>query len=147
MPPLQSRQFWKANPNQLALPGLEEHAHAGANLLAQGAHFKAEHVNEPGEPPRASLYALSGDNYRVGELHWLADDVGRGEIGLVETHQRAQRNGVASALYGLGRQMARVKPQHSPDRTEEGDAWAQKVTKKYGGKVPPLRDGEHTSLY
>jgi hypothetical protein len=44
MPPLSSRQFWKANPNQMALPGLEEHSHPGARVLAQG--FRFEHHDE-----------------------------------------------------------------------------------------------------
>jgi hypothetical protein len=43
---------------------------------------------------------------------------------------------LATALYGIGRTMARVKPRHSTDRTSEGDVWAPKASAKYGGPVP-----------
>jgi hypothetical protein len=59
----------------------------------------------------------------------------------VPSHER--HKGIASVLYGMGREMARVKPRHSIERTTAGDKWAKEVSKKYGGKVPKknvLRD-------
>jgi len=149
------KQFWKENPNQMALPGMEEHAHPGTPLLAKGYHFKAEKLDfsdedtsaDDPDSEAASLTAYRpGENPQehepVGELTWRSKETNtsggshfpRGEIAWVES--REPKQGIASALYGMGRQMAAVKPEHSAYRTPEGDDWAPRVSAKYGGRVP-----------
>jgi hypothetical protein len=133
MPDLNDKQFWKANPNQMALPGLEEHAHPGAVHLAQGYRFRVETNTDPQNRTGFSLYAFNPQKRMAAELHWGSV---RGRIGWVEAHERGK--GLASALYGMGRTMASVKPQHSPVRSRSGDKWAKAVSKRYGGRVPKM---------
>ena len=136
MPELNDAQFsgWKANPNQMALPGMEDLSHPGAHVLAQGYHF--EHtVDEFGT---RSLWAMKG-THLGGYLQWQQheDYEPRGEIQMVKTEDRGR--GLASSMYGMGRTMARVKPVHSIVRSRLGNEWAHKVSERYRGRIPPGR--------
>ena len=145
MPPVNHRQFFKANPNQMAFPGMEEHAHPGAKALAEGysfhfnavpdpttktrnAHLLELSLQKPGEPPASTLNWV--------DLKQPDFELGPGEISMVETRPGEEGKGLASALYGVGRTMARIKPRHSTKRTQSGDRWARSVSQKYGGRVP-----------
>ena len=130
MPPVNAQQFWKNNPNQMALPGMEEHSHPGALHLAQGYHFDT-YVGKQAVRVRAKHPDIVQG--AAASLRW---DKSSGEIGGVGTRESHQHQGLATALYGMGRTMTRVKPQHSPIRTDEGDAWALKASAKYGGRIP-----------
>lgn len=136
------RQFWKEQPNQLSFPGLEGQAHPGAKLLAEGTvhHFSAQSWAQRGGPAGAGLYARNSQGEMLGRLDWMTDPASKGEIANVETSaERGGRGkGIATALYGMGRQLASVKPQHSGIRTSEGSGWARHVSRIHGGKVPPL---------
>jgi hypothetical protein len=135
MPEVNKEQFWKANPNQMALPGMEELSHPGATALSQGYHFE-HHVN----PYQAGLMAHDSEGV-VSELHWrVRDGSGKGEIGWVHTIPSEHRQGLATALYGIGRRMAAVKPKHSDDRSFEGDRFAESSAAAYGGPVPRNRN-------
>jgi len=145
---LNSSQFWKQNVNQMALPGFEEESHPGAPLLAEGYTFE----HRESELPHSSLYTLeaySPEGDSAGFMEWghRRDDSGHhsalGRIQMVSTHRGYQHEGVATALYGMGRRFARIKPQHDTRRTWEGDRWARSTTEKFGGRVPKrntLRD-------
>jgi GNAT superfamily N-acetyltransferase len=137
-----SPHLWKEgpSPSQMALPGMEQHAHPGAVHLAQGYRFETS-----GEYPM--IVAKKGDE-KAGYLSWRGhDDRGSsaaekgprpaGEITMVKTEPEHQRKGLASAMYGMGRQLATQPPEHSTIRTPKGDKWAKAVTKKHGGSVPP----------
>lgn len=152
MPEVSRAQFLKANPNQQALPGMEKVSHPGAALLSQGYSFSHESTRLPGE--------YGGFSGTAGEGHTLmAHDeagkvagylqypdkstapkrwggLGQGEIAMVETHRDHRHKGIATALYGIGREMARVKPRHSTARTNQGDPWAKTTVEKFGGRVP-----------
>jgi hypothetical protein len=58
------------------------------------------------------------------------------DISWINAHPDHRGEGIATAMYGVGRTMARVKPRHSNDRTEDGDVWAPKSAARYGGPVP-----------
>jgi hypothetical protein len=139
-------QFFTANPNQMALPGMEEHSHPGAKALSQGYRFEHErtvarvgpwathyHSLKATHPDVAASPEVGMDREVAAKLDWR--DQG-GEISMVQTQPSQQRQGLATALYGIGRTMTTRKPQHSPRRTIEGNAWAPAASKKYGGRVP-----------
>lgn len=126
----------------MALPGLEEHSHPGARLLSQGYRFSHEVIpGEEGENPEISVVrAVHPDPAKPSwnHLQWMSDKTGRGEILQVEVNQEDERHqGVASAMLGVGRELAHIKPQHSPTRTPAGEGWARATAKRFGGRVPP----------
>ena len=68
----------------------------------------------------------------AGHLNWSSSG-----IRSIVVAPNLQRQGIGTALWNEGHRLAsehaRVpKPKHSPDRTEEGDAWARSV----GGRLP-----------
>lgn len=117
------------NPNQFALPGMEEHAHAGAKHLAQGYRFEMETAHKV-KPSRTDhtheLRAVAHDGRLASRLEWSGseDDYGSypGEIGSVKSYayddvfggevdRRARSlegvtshkgRGLASALFEMG---------------------------------------------
>lgn len=135
-------QLWKGNPNQMALPGMEKHAHAGAEMLARGVTFKtAARVGRLGQT--MGLYAhvpvtkggvKTGQSRPAAELLWKTGS--GGEINWVHTKGKYQGKGIASTLYGVGRDLATVQPNHSAVRTTDGDAFAHSSSNRYGGFVP-----------
>jgi hypothetical protein len=146
------QQFWKANPNQMALPGMEELSHPGAMHLAQGYHFKSMHTSETelmtahhpqwGEQELAALdWRRKGTYPEWSDEGWLHHRP-RGEITWVKTNDSAdsEKKGLATAMYGMARTMTRVKARHSTDRTSQGDQWTPKSAAKYGGPVPKNRN-------
>jgi ribosomal protein S18 acetylase RimI-like enzyme len=54
-----------------------------------------------------------------------------GRLMNVEVEPQHQRKGIATAMWQHAERSG-IKPQHSPHRTDEGQAWASKV----GGKLP-----------
>lgn len=54
------------------------------------------------------------------------------EIQSVDVDPAHRRKGLASAMWNWAQDNARPKPKHSPDRTDDGDAWARSV----GGRLP-----------
>ena len=155
---LAKRQFFKENPNQMALPGLEEHAHAGAPILAQGLRIEHRVADNHDLTNMAGTHTLAAvdDSTEYSEraaphlrtaakLTWNAGtekdtNAGykRGEITGVFTQERQRQKGIATQLYGVGRTMMKnvPKPEHSPTRTPDGDKFAEKSSGKYGGKIP-----------
>lgn len=82
--------------------------------------------------------------------HRVSAQVGGNEIGhmswskhglhFIDVNPEHRRQGVATALWNEGHRIASadpsvVKPAHTPDRTDSGDAWARSV----GGKLPRRR--------
>lgn len=68
----------------------------------------------------------------VGNMRWSPQQVRN-----VMVNESHQRQGVATAMWNEGHRLAsenaRIpQPKHSPDRTNEGDAWARSV----GGRLP-----------
>lgn len=142
MPEVNRQQFLKANPNQMALPGMEEHSHPGARALSQGFHFTVGHWGSDGNYGEIGAVHEDWGDQNVAELNWRQKNHSgpKGEITWVHTNPEHQGQGLATALYGIGRTMARVKPKHSTDRSDEGEAWAPKASAKYGGRVPKRRN-------
>ena len=137
MPSLNRDQFWKANPNQMALPGMEDISpNPAAPHLARGYHVVAGH-----DPYDGSFLQIRKPGTAGARLDWSTLPLSNrtrpsGEIQMVKTGPGEERQGLATALYGIGRTMARVKPQHSVVRTRRGDSWALKASASYGGRVP-----------
>jgi hypothetical protein len=97
-----------------------------------GLQFNLKHY-----PPSES--GISFDQYR------LAANVGETEVGHMSWSHKGvhfieattPRQGIATALWNEGHRLAAenpavVRPQHSADRTDSGDAWARAV----GGRLP-----------
>ena len=139
MAELNRAQFWKDNPNQMALPGMEEHAHPLAEALSHGMHVKTEFNDDYGAVPTVKTSLVHPGGWTVAQLNTVTEKTRghpKGEIDWVGTDPAFRRRGYASALYRAGRGMTTIKPNHSGDRTPEGDKWARAVTAKYGGRVP-----------
>jgi hypothetical protein len=142
------------NVNQFALPGMEEHAHAGARHLAMGRGFLYERtpLDAPGDAGNHTLemYAPeSGRMARVGHLEWSGSNVPEkeppfkghypGEINRVGTNRFFQHQGIASTLYKMADDPNvftgdDTRPLHSTMRTRAGEAWSKAV----GGWDPDL---------
>lgn len=69
-------------------------------------------------------------------MQWRDED---GRIEHISVNNDMRRRGIATAMWNRAHQLAEERgipaPQHSPQRTPDGDAWAKKV----GGNVPRLR--------
>lgn len=97
-------------------------------------------VAKPGQP-FAGQHRVEVRHKRkfVGGMRWSADETkhyDRGEITDVKVNAEHRRKGVATAMYNYAVNSGiEPAPQHSPARSEAGDAWAYKT----GGHVPPLR--------
>lgn len=144
------------NINQFALPGMEEHAHAGAKFLAEGKGFHYERFPETPSGRRDSgdhvleMYEPeNGRMVRAGHLLWHGSNQSNeaphspfpGEIANVGTNRFSERKGVASALYKMAEDPNvytgnDTRPLHSPFRTMAGVAWSSKV----GGWDPDMDD-------
>lgn len=154
MPEVSRAQFLKADPNQQAMPGMENLSHPGAALLSQGYLFDHESQpfqnlngdSRPGAGSHHFLNVMTPEGHHAGSMSWTEGNEKRvigsrwghspGEISGIEVSSDHQGRGIATAMYGIGRQMARVKPRHSTARTGEGDAWARTTTDRFGGQVP-----------
>lgn len=150
MPEVSRAQFLKANPNQQALPGMENVSHPGAALLKQGYHFEhhsipADHFDPAARGSHHVIEAISPIGTQAAELNWpdtkqpsnsYGKGLGQGEISWAGTEAPYRGQGIATTLYGIGRTMARVKPRHSKLRSEAGDAFAAKSAAQYGGRLP-----------
>lgn len=141
---LNGKQFWKANPNQMALPGMEDHAHPLAHHLADGYHFEAKAIG-PADARQVRLSANHTDrpnanNEHASQLEWHATSGDmlhkRGEINWVETDWNHSERNLGSDLYGFARHHAQIKPQHSVQRSYGGDVFADRSASLYGGRVP-----------
>jgi hypothetical protein len=80
------------------------------------------------------ITAQSGGKY-AGHLLWSSTQVRN-----IDVAPTMQRQGIGTAMWNEGHRLAaenaRIpKPKHSPDRTNEGDAWARSV----GGRLPRRR--------
>lgn len=82
-----------------------------------------------------------GTGEKVGYLEWARKPDGEhaaGEILDISVNESHQRKGIATAMYDAARQTGlRPRPQHSPDRTEDGDAWVSSL----GERAPANRLG------
>jgi len=114
------------------------------------AEFKGYDVSYEG-PIYSSLYGSKPDFqvHSVVARHPEEGDVGHfywhpktGEIKDILVQGNHGGKGLATQMYRIAQGTSRSEglphPEHSPDRTEAGDAWARKV----GGALPPLKDGE-----
>jgi GNAT superfamily N-acetyltransferase len=100
------------------------------------AHEKISDVQFQYHPPGMGneshrITAESGGKY-AGHLLWTSKQVRN-----IDVAPTMQRQGIGTALWNEGHRLAsehaRIPaPKHSPDRTNEGDAWARSV----GGRLP-----------
>lgn len=138
------------NVNQFALPGMEEHAHAGAGLLAKGYQFEYQPPSE--RVPAHALVVRDASKRRgevptAGSVEWASshlhggDDPYPGEIGMIHTSGMQRGQGIATALYKMGNDPKihtgdDTLPLHSRHQTDAGIRWSQKV----GGWDPHRAD-------
>ena len=87
-------------------------------------------------PISHTITAHTDKGNKAGSLEW---DKSSGKIEDIDVHPEARRQGIASHMWDLAHQVAQETgtpaPQHSPERTPEGDAWAKAV----GGKLPAVK--------
>lgn len=74
---------------------------------------------------------------QIGRMAWVTvpnDPQYSNEIRNIQVEPGYRRQGVASGMYAAGRAFADIHqidpPRHSRDRTDQGDAWAKKVSPK-----------------
>lgn len=152
----------KLNPNQFAIPGMEHLSHPFAQHLPNG--YRAEFVpkDDRGEHSLFALHdadvahavrvarnprddasahlqwrnAAAPSHSYPGEILW-ADNSSKFSA------QHPHEPGLTRSLLALGRTVdmgQTTVPVHSPDRTEEGDHFAQR-TGEVGGHPPVLTEG------
>lgn len=146
------------NINQQALPGMEEHAHAGARLLAKGWKLEGRTEWDDGQPYTHELIAhppqAPGDYKVHARLEWAGRYAHKeypGEIQMVEAYGEAKGHGAPQALYEMAHDPNvftgdETVPLHSPVRTNDGYAWSKRV----GGFDPDehnYEDWEHLHPY
>ena len=168
--------MWKENPNQMAIPGMEEHAHPGAHLLTQGHMFSATttnsenvlalHVHDAADvdtshvlhSPKGYLPTKELYNHTPMEpqfnkrehsrLTW--DDRAHNDVGEITgaytDNVAHQSKGLATTLYGMGRKLGRTMPEHSDERSEAGSRFARASSRVHGGYVPASLIEEEESL-
>ena len=99
---------------------------AREGLSGLGLTFVAVVKCAEGRTRFASLHALD-DLVVVGSMKWDSDD--DGEVAMIQVHPGWRRRGVATALWRVAVEIVESQgwaaPQHSPQRTAEGDAWAR----------------------
>lgn len=86
----------------------------------------------PGMASGSHRITAESEGKNVGHLLWSSQQVRN-----IAVSPDMQRQGIGTALWNEGHRLAsenaRIpKPKHSPDRTNEGDAWARSV----GGRLP-----------
>lgn len=131
------------SPNQFAFPGMEEGAHPGAKYLTEGVAFHTH--KERGEhflmasTKGPSEFDVDRDYHSSHTLQWRDHhDYGNypGEISWVSRSYPRRgagglnHRGIMAAMFHMAHQQdigQSTVPIHSPDRTPEGEAWAQKV--------------------
>jgi len=106
---------------------------ASDNLSSKQFHVVLDHHN--GELSHTiTAYTDRGNN--AGSMEWSKSS---GQIEDLLVHPEARRQGVASHMWDLAQQVSKEArtpaPQHSPERTPDGDAWAKAV----GGKLPAVK--------
>lgn len=80
---------------------------------------------------KATIYSHDPDDprhERMGDMDWSPST---GEIASIGVHPKFQRLGVANTLFHESRRLAREQgitpPEHSSDRSKQGDAWAKQT--------------------
>ena len=107
------------------------------------AHEKLSDVQFQYHPPEMGYGShritahVGGESTSAGHLLWSSRGVRN-----IAVSEGMQRQGIGTALWNEGHRLAsenaRIpKPKHSPDRTNEGDAWARSV----GGRLPRRSPG------
>lgn len=159
------------NPNQMALPGMEELSHPGAKALAEeptgmffhhgpdkydnraNITFAVDNGPNASYDPRYPSEGRPRDYIGVGHMAWNAGpaykhplgagQIRKGEIEDLHVDSAYRRKGIAAAMFNVSRQMLPyMKPTHSPERTRAGDSWARAV----GGRLPKLNAAEYNPL-
>ena len=102
-----------------------------------GVQFQYTHPGSPGQHPVLhSMTARNSEGTYLGFIDWNKKT---GKIDNINVSGRYRGLGLATSLYEKATKLASdtgiKSPQHSPFRTDQGDAWARKV----GGKVPPRK--------
>lgn len=77
------------------------------------------------------------DDEHVGQMYLRPRPDGSHEVSGVEVHPEMQRQGIGTGMWHEAERRG-LKPAHSEDRTEAGDAWARKI----GGHLPPREESD-----
>jgi GNAT superfamily N-acetyltransferase len=125
--------FHRANPKSMG--GISSHTVEA---------WAPQHVNDPwvqAHPSERNPYAGSSLDPGIRPIASLSWHHRTGEISGVYTVPEHQRQGVATALYQQGQEIASKTrgvptPRHSEQRTRSGDAWARSVGGHLPGRVP-----------
>lgn len=72
----------------------------------------------------------------MGKLSWSPDG---GRISDIHVPEYARRNGVATAMYNHAMNLGVGVPEHSEQRTDEGEAWARSLGEELPERDPYFR--------
>ena len=112
------------------------------NLSGYQFRFEKGNPKSPiGKETRHRVVAEEGSDY-VGELEWFSR--GNNHISNIFVEPNHRRQGIATDMWNYAHEVAKTTrgvqpPRHSPDRTDDGDAWAKST-----GKRVPKR--QHTGV-
>ena len=86
-----------------------------------------------GKETRHKVVAETNDGDYAGNLEWYSR--GNNHISDIFVEGNYRREGVATGMFNYAHEMAKTTrgvqpPKHSPDRTDEGDAWAKSTGKR-----------------
>jgi GNAT superfamily N-acetyltransferase len=107
-----------------------------AHESLSGYQFRFEKGNPRspiGKETRHKVVAETDDGDHVGDLEWYSR--GNNHISHIEVEPNHRRQGVATGMFGYAHEVAKTTrgvqpPKHSPDRTNDGDAWAKSTGKR-----------------
>lgn len=101
---------------------------AHENLSGYQFRFEKGNPKSPiGKETRHTVVAETDDGDYVGNLEWYSK--GNNHISDLFVEANHRRQGVATGMWRYAHDMARTTrgvqpPEHSPDRTNDGEAWA-----------------------
>jgi hypothetical protein len=72
----------------------------------------------------------------VGDMSWSPID---GRISDIRVVNHARRNGLATAMYNYAMNLGVGMPEHSAQRTDEGEAWASSLGEELTERDPHFR--------
>lgn len=97
---------------------------------AQIDHYDWERKDGDRVVRGTTVEAYHPDHGTIGKME-LAEPDENGEREITDLYSTVRREGIATALWNHAHS-AGLRPRHSAERTDEGDAWAKAV----GGKAP-----------
>jgi hypothetical protein len=108
----------------------------------RGAQFPYEYSYDGSDNLRHKVTAHHKGE-EVGYLIWGKDSYG--VISGLHVNPEHRDKGVATGMYLHAKSLGVKGPEHSEERTQDGNGWAHAMVKRFGGHLPRwgfLEDGE-----